>query len=64
MLLAGGKTMRGMVRELKRKASAVCQGKDLKANVRARICWLRRKGFEVVADGARRLAAGPFRILY
>ena len=44
MLLAGGHTMRGIVRELRRKASAACRGKDLKANIRARLYWLRRKG--------------------
>ncbi len=44
MLLAGGKTMRGIVRELRCKASASCRGKDLKANVRARIYWLRKRG--------------------
>lgn len=44
MLLAGGHTMRGIVRELRRKASAACRGKDLKANVRARLYWLKRRG--------------------
>ena len=43
MLLAGGMTMRGMVRELKRRASAACRGKDLRANIRARVYWLRKK---------------------
>ena len=36
--------MRGIVRELQRKASAACRGKDLQANVRARIYWLKRRG--------------------
>ena len=44
MLLAGNMTMRGIVRELQRKASAACHGRDLRANVRARLYWLRRKG--------------------
>ncbi len=44
MLLASGHTMRGIVRELKRRASAACRGKDLKANVRARLYWFKRKG--------------------
>lgn len=47
MLLAGRHSMRGIVRELRRKASASCQGKDLKANVRARLYWLRRKGLAI-----------------
>ena len=50
MLLAGGHTMRGIVRELRRKASAACRGKDLKANVRARLYWFRRKGRAVRWD--------------
>ena len=50
MLLAGGKTMRGMVREVRRKASASCRGKDLQANVRARIYWLRRRGYTIDTD--------------
>lgn len=35
MLLAGGHTMRGIIRELRRKASAACRGRDLEANARA-----------------------------
>ena len=37
LLLAGNKTMRGIVREVKRKAGTACLGRDLKANVRARM---------------------------
>ncbi len=44
MLLAGNMTMRGIVRELQHKASSSCHGRDLRANVRARLYWLRRKG--------------------
>ena len=47
MLLAGGMTMRGIVRELRRKASVSCRGKDLKANIRARIYWLKKRGGQV-----------------
>ncbi|MBI4375325.1 MAG: hypothetical protein HY549_02630 [Elusimicrobia bacterium] len=50
MLLAGNKTMRGILRELRRKASASCRGKDLKANVRARLYWFRQKGRTVRRD--------------
>ena len=47
--------MRGILRELRRKASVSCHGKDLKANVRARMYWLRRKGYRVDVDGQARL---------
>ncbi len=50
MLLAGGKTIRGIVRELQRKASAACHGRDLRANVRARLYWFRHKGCSVRQD--------------
>lgn len=50
MLLAGRHTMRGIVRELRRKASTSCRGKDLRANVRARLYWFRRKGQKVYED--------------
>lgn len=46
MLLAGDMTMKGILRELRRKASAACRGRDLRANVRARISHLRRKGLQ------------------
>ena len=57
MLLAGGKTMRGILRELWRKASASCRGKDLKANVRARMYWFRRRGYTIDTDALGRLKA-------
>jgi len=44
MLLTGNMTMRGIVRELQRKASSVCHGRDIRANVRARLYWLKRRG--------------------
>lgn len=50
MLLAGGNTMRGIVRELRRKASTACRGRDLEANVRARIYWFKRKGYRIKGD--------------
>ena len=55
MLLRGGMTMRGIVREVKRKASASCKGRDVPANVRARMYWLRRRGFRVERDADGRL---------
>ena len=59
MLLAGGYTMRGMVRVLRRKASVACRGKDLKANVRARLHWLRQRGYCIGRDASGRLHAAP-----
>jgi hypothetical protein len=50
MLLAGDKTMRGILRELRRKASAACRGRDLKANVRARLYWFRKKRGRIERD--------------
>lgn len=44
LLLAGNMAMRGILRELRRKASAACRGRDLEANVRARVYWLRKRG--------------------
>ena len=49
--------MRGIVREPKRRASAACRGKDLKANVRARMYWLRRKGYPIKVDEFGRFMA-------
>lgn len=46
MLLAGDMTMKGILRELRRKASAACRGRDPQANVRARMSYLRRKGLQ------------------
>lgn len=57
MLLAGNKTMRGILRELRRKASAACRGRDLEANVRARLYWVRQKGRTVCRDSQGRLQA-------
>lgn len=55
MLLAGNMTMRGIVREIQRKASAACQGRDLRANVRARLYWLKRRGHSANLDAQGRL---------
>ena len=57
MLLRGGKTMTGILRELRRKASAACRGKDLKANIRARMHWFRRRGYMIDSDALERLNA-------
>ena len=44
LLLKGGLTMQGLAREVKRRASVACRGKDVKANIRARIYWLKKRG--------------------
>lgn len=59
MLLVGDKTMRGMVRELRRKASAACKGKDLRANIRARLYWFKRKGYRIVSSQSGPKAVPP-----
>ena len=50
-LLAGNMTMRGILRELRRKAGVSCRGKDLKANIRARIYWMKKRGQQVAVKG-------------
>lgn len=47
MLITGNKTMRGIVRDLRRRASVACRGRDVRANIRARIYWLKKKGLNV-----------------
>lgn len=59
LLLKGGISMLGVVRAVKRRASASCRGKDVKANVRARIYWLKRRGFTIDTDEIGRLKATP-----
>ncbi|MBI3289332.1 MAG: hypothetical protein HYZ74_07420 [Elusimicrobia bacterium] len=44
LLLEGGRTMKGLMREVRRRASAACKGKDVKANIRARRYRLRQRG--------------------
>ncbi|MBI3553032.1 MAG: hypothetical protein HY077_11005 [Elusimicrobia bacterium] len=55
MLLAGDMTMRGIVREIQRKAGSACRGRDLRANVRARLYWLKRRGRLAYRDAQGRL---------
>ncbi|MBI4679175.1 MAG: hypothetical protein HY748_16490 [Elusimicrobia bacterium] len=60
MLLAGNMTMGGIVREVKRKASASCKGRDIRANIRARLYWLKKRGCRVETnDQARMRAVAP-----
>lgn len=59
LLLEGGRTMRGLVREVKRRASAACRGKDVPANVRARLYWFKRKGYRADSNGQAHLRVLP-----
>ncbi len=57
LLLKGGLPMRGLVLVVKRRASAACRGKDVAANIRARICWLGKKGYRIERGPSGRLKA-------
>ena len=55
MLLAGGHTVNEIAAELAKKASDAGKGKDLNANVRARMVTYTRKGWKVVKDDKKRV---------
>jgi len=55
MLLAGGKTTQEIAAELAKKAGDAGKGKDLDANVRARMVSYTRKGWQVVKDDKKRV---------
>lgn len=55
LLMEGRLTMKGLAREVRRRASAACWGKDVWANIRARISWLRRRGMKLHRDDAGRV---------
>ena len=50
MLFAGGKTIQEMADIVAKKAAQTAKGKDLEANVRARMVTFRRKGWRVEKD--------------
>jgi hypothetical protein len=50
MLLAGGHTVKNIAGELARKGGDLAKGKDLKANVRARMVSYTRKGWQITKD--------------
>lgn len=54
-LLAGGKTIKEIAGELAKKAADAAKGKDLAANVRARMVSYTRKGWKVVKDDMKRV---------
>ena len=55
MLLAGGKTVKEIAAELAKKAAEAAKGKDLAANVRARMVSYTRKGWRVEKDDQKRV---------
>jgi hypothetical protein len=54
-LLAGGKTVAEITAELAKKAGEAGKGKDLAANIRARMVSYTRKGWQVVKDDKKRV---------
>ena len=55
LLLAGGHTVKEIAAELAKKAGNDAQGKDLEANVRARLVSYTRKGWQVIKDEKKRV---------
>ena len=55
MLLAGRHTTQEIAAELAKKAGEAGKGKDLAANVRARMVSYTRKGWQVVKDDQKRV---------
>jgi hypothetical protein len=55
MLLAGGMTTHEIAATLAKKAGEAAKGKDLNANVRARLVSYTRKGWQVVKDDKKRV---------
>lgn len=55
LLTAGKHTVKELAAELAEKAGDVAKGKDLQANVRARLVSYSRKGWQVVRDNEKRV---------
>lgn len=55
LLQKGGMTMTGIVREVERRASAASKDKNVRANIRARIHWLQKRGMKLHRDDAGHL---------
>lgn len=55
MLTTGGHTVAEIVAELAKKAGDAAKGKDLAANVRARMVGYTRKGWKVEKDDQKRV---------
>ena len=47
LLLEGERSMQGLVREVNRRASVACRGKDVRANIRARVYWLKKRAHAI-----------------
>lgn len=54
-LLAGGNTVKEIAAELAKEAGDAAKGKDLQANVRARLISYKRKGWQVEKDDEKRV---------
>jgi len=55
LLFAGGKTAKEIAELVTKKAGALAKGKDMEANVRARMVSYRRKGWRVEKDNHKRI---------
>lgn len=55
MLAAGEHTVKEIAAELAKKAGDAAKGRDLQANVRARLVSYSRKGWQVVRDDQKRV---------
>jgi hypothetical protein len=55
LILAGGYTTQEIAAELAKKSGAAGKGKDLNANVRARLVTYTRRGWQVVKDDRKRV---------
>ncbi|OGS32995.1 MAG: hypothetical protein A2218_10440 [Elusimicrobia bacterium RIFOXYA2_FULL_53_38] len=55
MLLSGGHTVKEIAIELLNKAGEMAKGKDLEANVRARMVSYARKGWHIAKDDKKRV---------
>jgi hypothetical protein len=53
LLLAGGHTAKEIAAELGKRAGEDAKGKDLEANVRARLVSYKRKGWQVLKNGKK-----------
>src|SRR5258708_16744204 len=59
MLLSGKFTIKQMDGELQRKAGDLCKGKNVQANIRARMFSYRRKGWTVERNAQKQIKVVP-----
>jgi len=55
MLLSGGHTVKEIAADLAKKGGEAAKGKDLEANVRARLVTYTRKGWQALKDDKKRV---------